>query len=80
MLVSQGLKSKFTGGPNNGIEVRLVGTQSLNVSGDKARFEIDVGTNMGRIDSEREFWILDNDGEPMVMGVQWHNDLVGSSS
>jgi hypothetical protein len=32
---------------------------------------------MGRISSEREFWILDNDGEPMVMGVQWNNDLVG---
>ena len=49
----------------------------MNVSGDNVRFEGDVGTNMGRISSEREFWILDNDGEPMVMGVQWYNDLVG---
>jgi len=77
MLVHQGLKSKFTRGPNNGIKVKLVGTQYLNVSGDKARFEVDVGTNMGRISSEREFWNLDNDEEHMVMGVQWNNDLVG---
>ena len=33
----------------------------MNVSGDKVRFEVDVGTNMGRISSEREFWILDYD-------------------
>jgi len=50
MLVSQGsLSSK------DGIDVKLVGTQSLNVSDDKIHFEVDVGTNWGRIGSKREF-------------------------
>ena len=51
MLVCQGYKFKSTRGPKYGIEVKLVGTQCLNVSGDKARFEVDVGTNMGSIGS-----------------------------
>ena len=60
LLVSQGLKSKFTIGPKYGIEVKLVGAQSLTVSGDKARFKVDVMTNMGYIGSEHKFgfWIM----------------------
>ena len=77
ILVRQGSKPKFIKGPKNGISVKLVGNQCMNVSGDKVRFEVNVGTNMGRISSEPEFWIVGNDGERMVMGVQWHNDLVG---
>ena len=68
MLVRQGLKSKLTKGAKDGIDVKLVGNQSMKVSGDKFRFEVDVGTNMGRISSEREFLILDNDGEPWLWG------------
>ena len=45
--------------------------------GSQDAFEVDAGTNMGCIGSKHEFWILDNDGELMVMGVQWHNDLMG---
>ena len=33
---------------------------------------------LGPIGSEREFLIFDNDGESIVMGVQWHNDLIGN--
>jgi len=55
-------------GPKDEIDVKLVGNQCMNVSGDKVRFEVDVGTNMGRISSEREFCMLDNDAEPIVMG------------
>ena len=54
MLVRQGLKSNFFKGPKDGIEVKLVVNQCMNVSGDKNRLEFDVGTNMGRISSERD--------------------------
>ena len=60
MLVNQGLKSKFTIRPKYGIEVKMVGTQTLTVLGDKTHFEVNVMTNMGYIGSEHKFgfWII----------------------
>ena len=39
--------------------------------------EVDVATNMGIKTSIQDFLILENDGEALVMGVQWHTSLVG---
>ena len=37
----------------DGIEVKLVGNQCMNVSEDNVCFEVNVGTNMGRICSSQ---------------------------
>jgi hypothetical protein len=47
-----------------------VGGQSLVISGDKVKMEVDVATNMGIKTSIQDFFILKNDGEALVMGVQ----------
>ena len=63
-------------GPELGIRINLVGGQTLMISGDKAKMEVDV-TNMGIRTSIQEFLILEHDTEPLVMGVQCHSSLVG---
>ena len=49
------------------------------ISGDKAKMEVNVATNMGIKTSVQEFLlsILEHDTELLVMGVQWHSSLVG---
>ena len=59
--------------------MNLVGGQNLMISGDKAKIEVDVATNMGIKTSIQEFLILEHDTEPLVMGVQWHSSLVGGN-
>ena len=49
------------------------------ISGDKAKMEVDVATNMGIETSIPEFLILEHDSGPLVMGVQWHSSLVGEN-
>ena len=62
----------FVGGPFGGLEVKLVGRQTLNVSGDKVRIQTKVATTMGRVWGVKEFLVLDNDAEDIVMGVYWY--------
>ena len=38
--------------------------------------EVDLATNMRIKTSIQDFLILENDGEALVMGVQWHTSLV----
>jgi hypothetical protein len=64
-------------GPMEGIKVELVGGQTLLVTGDKVRLQVEVATNMGKVASVQEFLVLEEDAEDMVMGVHWHNELVG---
>jgi hypothetical protein len=54
-----------------------VGGQNLVISGDKVKMEVDLSTNMGIKTSIQDFLILENDGDALVMGVQWHTSLVG---
>ena len=49
------------------------------ISGDKAKMEVDVATNMEIKTSIQEFLILEHDTEPLVTGVQWHSSLVGEN-
>ena len=39
------------------------------ISGDKAKMEVDVATNIGIKTSIQEFLLLEHDTEPLVMGV-----------
>lgn len=57
LLVRQGLKTKFAKAPKTGTKNKLVGTQSIIVFGDKVRFQLDVGTIMGKIGFEHEIYI-----------------------
>ena len=54
-----------------------MGGQSLVISGDKVKMEVDVATNMGIKTSIQDFLISENGAESMIMGVQWHTSLVG---
>ena len=56
-------------GPFGGLEMKLVGGQTLHVAGDKVRIQIEVATTMGKVRGVEEFLFLDNDAEDMVMGV-----------
>ena len=56
-------------GPFGGLEVKLVGGQTLHVAGDKVRIETEVSTIMGKVRGREEFVVLDNDAEDVVMGV-----------
>ena len=47
-----------------------MGGQTLVISGDKAKIEVDNATNMGIKPSIQEFLILEQDTEPLVIGVQ----------
>ena len=71
-LIDRGLISEFVKGPESGDRIDLVGGQTLVISGDKAKMEVDVVTNMGIKTSIQEFLILEYDTEPLVMGLQWH--------
>ena len=51
--------------------------KNLAILGDKVRMEVDVVTNMGIKKSIQDFFILENDAESLVMGVQWYTSLVG---
>ena len=39
--------AEFIKGPKAGVSINLVGGQSLVISGDKVKMEVDVATNMG---------------------------------
>ena len=69
--------AEFIKGPNEGVRNNLVGGQSLVISDDKLKMEVDVTTNMGINTSIKYFLILENDGEALVMCMQWHTSLVG---
>ena len=62
-LVGRGLVSEFIKGPNEGVRINLVGGQSLVISGDKVKMEVDVATNMGIKTSIQDFliwrWLLE---------------------
>ena len=64
-------------GPESGVRINLVGGQTFDISGDKAKMKVGVATNMEIKTSIQEFLILEHDSEPLVMGVQWHSSLVG---
>ena len=49
------------------------------ISGDKARLEVDVVTNMGIKMSIHEILILEHNTEPLVMRVLWQSSLVGEN-
>ena len=68
-LIDRGLVSEFVMGPELGIRINLVGGQTLMISGDKAKMEVDVATSMGIKTSIQEFLILEHGMEPLVMGV-----------
>ena len=53
------------GAPEAGVSINLVGGQSLVISGDKVKMEVDVATNMGIKTSIQDFLILENDGEAL---------------
>ena len=76
IFLDQGLQCAFYPGPFGVIEINLVGGQRLGVSGDKAMFMTEVITTWGSFHSEREFLILDQDGEDFVMGVIWFNSIM----
>ena len=59
-------------GPFGGLEVKLVGGQTLHVAGDKARNETEVANTMGKVQGREEFLILDNNEEDVVMRVYQH--------
>ena len=67
-LVVRGLVAEFIKGPEAGVRINLVGRQSLVISGDKVKMEVDVATNMGIKTSIQDFLILENDAESLVMG------------
>jgi hypothetical protein len=77
-LLNNGLICELMEGPKGGIDIQLVGGRSLNVTGDKVKLLVQVGTNMGCITSTNEVLILDDGAEDMVMGVAWHKSVVGS--
>ena len=54
-------------------------SQTLMISGDKVKMEVDVATNMEIKTSIQEFLILEHDTEPFVMGFQWNLSLVGEN-
>jgi hypothetical protein len=76
-LLNHGITMELIYGPMEGIKVELVGGQTLLVTGDKVRLQVEVATNMGKVASVQEFLVLEEDAEDMVMGVHWHNELVG---
>ena len=47
----------------------------LNVSGDPALVQTEVGTNLRHFYSDQEFVVLDNDVEDLVMGVHWFHSI-----
>ena len=59
-------------GPFGGLEVKLVGGQTLHVAGDKVRIETEVATTMGKV--REQFLIFDNDAEDVVMGATGTNE------
>jgi hypothetical protein len=71
------VKLEMIPGPIDGITIQLVGGRTLQVSGDKVRLQTRVATNMGRINSIQEFLVLQDDSEDLVMGVNWHRELMG---
>ena len=77
-LIDRGLNSVRKGAGIKRIRINLLGGQTLMISGDKAKMEVDV-TNMGIRTSIQEFLILEYDTEPLVMGVQWYSSLVGKN-
>ena len=46
-LIDRGLVSEFVKGPESGVRINLMGGQTLVISGDKEKMEVDVATNMG---------------------------------
>ena len=75
-LLDQGLKCAIYPGPPGGIDINLVGGRRLGVSGDKTTFMTEVKTMWGTFYSEQEFFILDQDGEDLVMGLIWFNSVM----
>jgi hypothetical protein len=63
---------EYIEGPFGGLEVKLVGGQTLHVAGDRVRIMTEVATTMGKVRGVEEFLVLDNDAEDMVMGVYWY--------
>ena len=57
-----------------GLEVKLVGGQTLHVAGDRVRILTEVATTMGKVRGVEEFLVLDNDAEDLVMGVYWSKE------
>ena len=58
----------YVEGPFGGLEVKLVGGQTLHVAGDKVRIQTEFATTMGKVRGVEEFGILDNDAEDMLSG------------
>ena len=62
---------EYNEGPFGGLEVKLVGGQTLHVAGDGVRILTEVANTMGKVQGVEEFLVLDNDAEDIVMGVYW---------
>ena len=62
----------YVKGPFGGLEVKLVGGQTLHVAGDKLMVQTEVSITMGKVRGVEEFLILDNDAEDMVMALYWY--------
>ena len=76
-LVAQGLECVFHPGPTEGFNINLVCKQVLHVTGDRFIVQTEVGTSSGNFLSGfgQDFLVLDDD-EDMVMGVQWYNSVL----
>jgi len=57
-LVGRGLVTEFIQGPKEGVRINLVGGQSLVISGEKVKMEVNVATNIGIKTSIQDFLIL----------------------
>ena len=63
-------------GPFGGLEIKLVGGQTLQIAGDKVRIRTEVA--IAWLVKREEFLNLDNDVKDVVMRVHWYQRVTNS--